>query len=154
VQPKDNTKIGDLIPIQYEAPRCFGCGPESPTGIKLRFKLDSNDAVSTTFTPPTDWTGWGDIMHGGFQSLLLDETMAWAAYGALGVKAFVTRDLQVQFIRPVLVGQPLTVFGKVVGDDGKIIETSGMIRDADGTLLASATATMARVDPERLAPSK
>jgi uncharacterized protein (TIGR00369 family) len=147
-------EIGDLFPVQYEAPRCFACGPDNPAGIRLRFRWESEDSVSTRFTAPKEWTGWGDIMHGGFQSLLLDETMAWAAFGALGVKAFVTKELKLEFIRPVMVGRPLQVFGKIVSDDGKVIQAVGRIRDDSDTLLTAATAAIVRVDPRILSASK
>ena len=143
---ENEIEIGELFPVQYDAPRCFACGPKSETGIKLRFKKESKNSVSTRFQPPPDWTGWGDIMHGGFQSLLLDETMSWTAYGSLNVKTFVTKELQVQFIRPVHVNQPLSIIGYVENDDGKTIKTKGEIRGADNTLLTSARGVIVRVD--------
>ena len=144
-------KIGELFPVQYDAPRCFACGPDNPEGIRLRFKKESEDRISTRFEPSVHWTGWGDIMHGGFQSLLLDETMAWVAFGLKDVKAFVTKALKVQFLKPVKVGRPLTVYGIFQGDDGKTITATGEIRGPDGELLTSAEAEIVRTDPGRLA---
>ena len=74
--------MSELLSQHHAIPRCFCCGPENPSGIKLRFTKEDDDTVTTTFTAPDDWTGWGRILHGGFQTLLLDETMSWAAYGA------------------------------------------------------------------------
>jgi acyl-coenzyme A thioesterase PaaI-like protein len=147
-------KIGELYPRQYISPLCFACGPESPTGLKLRFKKESEDCVSTSLAPRPDWTGWGDILHGGFQTLLLDETMSWTAHGILGLSAFVTKDLIVRFLQPVDVYQQLKVFGFIVDDDGKTIKTRGELRDNKNKLLTSAEATIVRVDPKVLASKK
>ncbi len=146
----DEIQIGELFPVQYDAPRCFACGTESATGLKLRFKKESENSVSTSVQPPADWTGWGDIMHGGFQTLLLDETMSWTAYGVLNVHAFVTKELKIQFIRPTKVHQQLTVIGHVEDDDGKSIKVRGELRGSQNQLLTSAKAVIVRVDPEIL----
>ena len=138
--------MGEMLPQQAAAPRCFCCGPENPAGLKLRFIKESGTSVSTTFTPPEDWTGWGRIMHGGFQSLLLDETTSWAAFGALGERSFVTREITVRFLRPVHVGQPLTIIGRVTEDRGRVVLVRGEIRDAAGELCTEADSVLWRLD--------
>ena len=142
--------MGEMLPQQAAAPRCFCCGPENPAGLKLRFTKESDTSVSTTFTPPEDWTGWGRIMHGGFQSLLLDETTSWAAFGALGERAFVTREITVRFLRPVHVGQPLTIVGRVVEDRGRAVLARGEIRSAAGELLTEADTVLWRLDEQAM----
>ncbi|MFC1669996.1 PaaI family thioesterase [Spirochaetota bacterium] len=147
-------EIGEMFPVQYDAPRCFACGPENPSGIKLRFKKESENSVSTIFYPPGDWTGWGDILHGGFQALLLDETMAWTAYGILGVDAFVTKDIKLNFHRPIDIDQELIITGSIAGDDGKVIKAIGEIRDLKSEILTSAETAIVRVDPKILQSKK
>lgn len=147
-------KIGELYPQQVDSPLCFACGPDSASGLKLRFKKESEDSVSTRLVPRADWTGWGDILHGGFQTLLLDETMSWTAHGILGLRAFVTKDLKVRFLLPVDVYQELTVIGFIVDDDGKTIKTRGELRDNKNKLLTTAKATIVRVDPKVLTSKK
>jgi acyl-coenzyme A thioesterase PaaI-like protein len=142
--------MGEVLSDGFAAPRCFCCGSENPSGLKLRFTKESDDGVSTTFEPPEDWTGWGRILHGGFQSLLLDETTSWAAYGALGERSFVTRRIALRFLRPVHVGQPLTIVGKVVEDRGRTILVHGEIRDPAGQLLTEAEAELQRLDAQAM----
>ena len=139
--------MGELIPQQVAIPRCFCCGPENPSGLKLRFTKETDTAVSTTFTAPEDWTGWGRILHGGFQTLLLDETTSWAAYGALGERSFVTREIAVRFLRPVHVGEPLAIVGRIVEDRGRALIARGEIRNAAGEVLTEADAVLLRVAP-------
>jgi uncharacterized protein (TIGR00369 family) len=138
--------MSEFLPEQFAVPRCFCCGPENPSGIRLRFAKDDDATVRTTFTGPDDWTGWGRILHGGFQTLLLDETTSWAAFGALGERAFLTREIKVRFLRPVHVGIPLTITGRVTKDAGRLITVRGEIRDASGELLTEADAILVRME--------
>jgi len=145
-----DVKIGELFPVQADSPNCFACGQENPHGIKLRFKKESDTSISTTFTPPKEWTGWGDIMHGGFQALLLDETMSWAVGGIALVKAFVTSNLDIKYLKPVKVQQELKVFAHVEEDSDKIVKVSGQIKSDNDSVLASAKAVFVKVNPAML----
>jgi len=144
--------MSELLPPQHVVPRCFGCGLENPAGLKLRFVREDERTVSTTFTTPAEWTGWRTLVHGGFLALLLDETTAWAAWALGGERAFLTRELRLQFRRPASVGEPLTIRGTLGADDGRQITVAGAITNARGELLTEAEALLVRVDPERLAP--
>jgi uncharacterized protein (TIGR00369 family) len=144
------TGIGELLPMQNTVPRCFVCGPDNPSGLKLRFRKESDTALSTEFTAPEEWTGWGRILHGGFHGLLLDEIMSWVAWGLMDVKAFVTREMTVNYLRPVYVGQPLTILGRLEEDRGKDIIARGEIRDRDGNILSESRGVITRVNPEKM----
>jgi uncharacterized protein (TIGR00369 family) len=141
----------ELFSDDAAASNCFCCGGQNPHGLHLRFVRDGEKGVRTTVTLPDYWTGWGRILHGGFQSLLLDETTSWAAYGALGERSFVTRDIAVRFLKPVYVGKPLTVVAHVTEDRGKTLLVHGEIRDESGQVLSSAEATLQRIDPKNRA---
>lgn len=70
--------------------------------------------------------------------------MAWAL-SARGIWAM-TAKIEVRFRRPVAVGVPLRALGRVAADRGRLLEARGELRgDADGGLLADASATFARV---------
>ena len=62
---------------------CICCGPENPVGLHLEFWEDGED-VLTKWTPTQNYQGWIDTLHGGIQSMLLDEVAGWV----------VTRKLQ------------------------------------------------------------
>ena len=83
----DDIAIGELFPAQTDVPRCFVCGLDNPSGLKLRFSREGQTSVSTQFTLPRDWTGWGNVMHGGFHALLLDEITAWVSLRFYGMSA-------------------------------------------------------------------
>ncbi|OHD63160.1 MAG: hypothetical protein A2176_11485 [Spirochaetes bacterium RBG_13_51_14] len=138
------------LPAQNLVPNCFCCGLENPAGLRLRFYKENPETVSTEFTPPEFWTGWGRMLHGGFHGLLLDETMAWVVFGLLNVKAFVTREMTVRYHRPVFVEMPLKIFGYLVEDTGREIRVRGEIQDDNGNVLTSATATIIRLNQHHM----
>lgn len=144
------TRAGELLPVQTAVPRCFVCGRENSSGLKLRFTRESDTVLSTEFTAPEDWTGWGRMLHGGFHGLLLDEVMSWVAWGLMDVKAFVTREMTVRYLRPVYVGQPLKIIGRLEEDLGRDIITRGEIRDDAGNILSESRGVITRVDPAKM----
>lgn len=138
----------ELLPAQTSVPRCFACGSDNPSGIKLRFTKENETTISTRFTPPYDWTGWGNILHGGFHALLLDEVTAWVPFGLWNEPAFVTKEMSIKYIKPAYVEQPLYVLGYLIEDLGRKIIVKGEIRDENGNVLSEATSTIVRLDPE------
>jgi acyl-coenzyme A thioesterase PaaI-like protein len=128
---------------------CFGCGRLNPHGLRLRFTVTvDGEGVQAPFTPAREHEGFTELVHGGIISAALDEAMGWAVY-VRNIWA-VTGRLAVSFRRPVEVGVPTVVVGKVVSDRGRVVDTAAELRRADdGTVLASATATFVRVPEDQ-----
>lgn len=137
-----------LLPAQTDVPRCFACGLDNPSGLKLRFTKENETTISTRFTAPNDWTSWGNILHGGFHALLLDEITGWVPFGLLNERAFVTKEMNVKYLKPAYVGQPLNIVGYLVEDSGRNIIARGEIRDDAGNVLSEAISTLVRLNPE------
>ena len=58
--------------IGLEGYNCIGCCPDNEIGLKMEFYEDGDDIVS--FWDPTDnYQSWIDTLHGGIQSLIIDE---------------------------------------------------------------------------------
>ena len=129
---------------------CFACGTANPIGLNLEFYLNG-DSVCADMTLGEYHVGWSNIAHGGIISTLLDEVMSWTI---LYFKRFffVTRKMEVKYIRPVLVGIPLTVSGQIVEreSDSKDIQAKAEIRDDKGKLLARGTGVYVAVKDEKL----
>jgi len=144
---RDNneTAVGELLPAQTDIPRCFVCGLENPSGLKLRFRKEGPDSVSTRFTPPGDWTGWKNVMHGGFHALLLDEVTAWVPFGLWNERAFVTKEMSIRYIRPAYVEKPLLAVGSLIEDKGREIIIKGELKDEQGNVLTEAICTLVRL---------
>ena len=64
---------------------------------------------------------------------------------------FVTRKMEVKYVKPVLVGIPLTVSGRLLDDsDPPKIRTRAEIRDDKGGLLVKSSGEFVELPKERL----
>lgn len=91
------------------------------------------------------------MIHGGIISTMLDEIMAWSLYHWQIWAA--TAPMSTRFRKPVEVGVPVRLTGRVLRDRGRILEVAGEVRrESDDALLADATATFMRVPDSQAAP--
>lgn len=129
--------------------RCFGCGTSNPIGLNLSFYC-IGDAVRSDVTLGEFHEGWGNMAHGGIISTLLDETMSWAVMYFRRV-LFVTRKMEIKYIRPVSVGRPLCVSARIAAEGrGPLILVKGEVRDSGGGLLVRGTGEFASLAPDKL----
>ncbi|MBI2830697.1 MAG: PaaI family thioesterase [Chloroflexi bacterium] len=118
--------------------KCFGCGPNNPIGLKLKFEWDGKTARAE-FTPGEVYQGWAGIVHGGILSVMLDEAMAYAAFFE-GLPS-VTAEAKVKLKLPAKVGEPLVISASVTKKTRRLIESTATICLKDGTLVAEGSAT-------------
>ena len=120
---------------------CFCCGEDNPEGLHLVYTSPNRGAAETTFVVPRRFTGPPNTAHGGFLSMILDETMAQACQSAdtAGTGGF-TASLEVRFRKPVGVGTRITATATITEVRGRIVEVAGSIRDETGEVAATATA--------------
>jgi uncharacterized protein (TIGR00369 family) len=111
---------------------CFACGPDNPAGLHLEFE-PTHEGVRSQVTLRPEFQGWKGIAHGGIAMMLLDEAMAHAA-GAAGHRG-VTASANVRFRKPVPIGVPLTLTGRVVWQRRNVLGLEADVHDASGTLL-------------------
>jgi len=98
--------------------QCVGCGAGNPHGLALTFEVnDSTGHVCTWLRPDMRLQGSMSTVHGGFVSLLLDETMG-KSLSARGIKA-PTAQLQVNFRRPMLMGRDHVVEAHIQEQHGR-----------------------------------
>lgn len=128
---------------------CFACGTANPMGLKLQFYV-SGDAVCTDITLGKYHEGWENMAHGGILSTLLDEVMSWTViYGRRTF--FVTRKMDVKYIRPVIIGTPLTVKGRITdAPDSRRIRARAEIFDDHEILLVRSTGEFVVLPEEKL----
>ena len=81
-------------------------------------------------------------MHGGLVTLLLDESMAWAA--ASKTRMYYTAKLEVKYRHPVETGVPLRLRGWITRDRGRLMETAAAVTSEAGETLAEAKALFVR----------
>ena len=117
---------------------CFVCGESNASGLKLRFETDGQ-VVLARFVPREDHIGFKGTNHGGIIATVLDEIMVWAC--AVATKRFgYCAELNVRFASPLRPGQEVFASAELTSNRrNKIFEAKSELRDAGGTVLASAT---------------
>ena len=124
----------------YETNHCFGCGRDNPIGLKLDMKLDGDRCVAY-FTPKAEHESYGDRMHGGLTSTLLDEVMGDYVFRKAGKPAYTAR-LEIRFRSAIRIGETVKVEGWPEVHRGRLSIMKGKITHADGTPAAEAKAEM------------
>ncbi|MCW2613956.1 MAG: hypothetical protein JWN08_950 [Frankiales bacterium] len=117
------------LPPHY--PTCFGCGPEAEAGLHLVVRMDGDEVV-TDYAFAEKHSGAPSIAHGGMVSALVDDLLGYTLYYVR--QPGVTRRLEVDFLRPVVVGTTYTVRGRVDRVDGRKVFASCEGAAADGTV--------------------
>jgi acyl-coenzyme A thioesterase PaaI-like protein len=132
-----------------EGYRCFACGTNNPLGLGMSFYSLGN-TVRSDITLSEHHVGWENLAHGGIISTVLDEIMGWTVIAFKRV-FFVTRNIEVHYLRPVEVNSPLTAIGEIEADFApKGCSTKGALLDANGKKLAEGRAEMAYLSGKRL----
>jgi uncharacterized protein (TIGR00369 family) len=122
---------------------CFVCGEKNPGGLQLKFQIDrERQTLTTTFVASPVFQGYDGIVHGGILSTLLDEAMAKLSY-ELGYNAL-TASLEIRFINPAPILQPLQVHGEILEVNRRLVRARSRIVKEDGTILAEGTSKLIR----------
>ena len=144
----DPAKESHLTPLAHGAlHHCFGCGEQNRTGLRLRFFVDDSGAIVCHTRLAERFAGPPGHAHGGIIATLLDEAMS-KANRARGVVAM-TRQMEVDYLRPVPLGIPLTLTARHTSASGRRHHCEAALADASGHVLATAKAVFVAVDPAR-----
>jgi uncharacterized protein (TIGR00369 family) len=115
---------------------CLVCGRSNPQGFQLSLHVDPADSsIRTQFTPAPHHVGFESITHGGALATVLDEAMVWAATWQYK-KFCLCAEMNIRFLRPAIVDQPLTIIATVESFRPRMTTTTGRLLDAQGNLLA------------------
>jgi uncharacterized protein (TIGR00369 family) len=138
----------ELTPLYHGAQNhCFGCGQANAAGLRLHFSVDPDQTVVCEATVSDNYEGPPGYLHGGIIATLLDEAMS-KANRARGVTAM-TRQMQVEYLKPVPSGAPIRIEGRVTRSEGRKHWTTAHILNADGAVLAHASALFIAVSALR-----
>ena len=86
------------------------------------------------------------MVHGGILATILDELLGRAVMAVDPAYFMVSAKLTVRYRKPVPVGQPLQLMGKVLRRRGRISTSRAEIRLSDGTLCAEAEGTLVHLE--------
>ena len=139
----------NLKPLAHGAlNHCFGCGQASRSGLRLKFFVDEERTIVCRLRLARRFEGPPGHAHGGVIATLLDEAMS-KANRQFGVLAM-TRQMEVEYLKPVPLGAPLLLTGRHVDSSGRKHQCEAQIVNESGTLLARAKAVFLEVNPEML----
>lgn len=94
--------VADGAPLPPHTAGCMVCGPDNAAGFDLHPHRDGDDVVATyRFGAPQ--TGAPGLAHGGAVSAVCDDLLGHVL-SIIGVAA-VTRRLEVDYLRPVVLGE-------------------------------------------------
>jgi uncharacterized protein (TIGR00369 family) len=116
---------------------CYVCGSENPRGLKVRFDVEEG-VVTARFVPHRDHRGYNDRVHGGVMAALLDEVMGWAP-SVIKRRFCVAAEIIIRYLKPLPIGQAVTIRGEMTADRGRLWEARGDITDDAGTIYARGT---------------
>lgn len=127
---------------------CFACGASNPIGLHLEF-YRSGDRICSDVTLGRYHEGWENMAHGGIISTLLDEIMSWTVI-YFKRRFFVTRKMDVKYVRPVRVGEALTVRGRLLDGNSVLTRVRGELFDEGNRILARSLGEFVFLPEERL----
>ena len=118
-----------------------------PAAELLGFKLVEIDpdagTIEVAFTATEQFLNPAGTIQGGFLAAMLDDTLGPALVQTLGDGEWApTTDLHVQFLKPVKPGE-LRGSGRIVKRGKDVAFLAGELRDSEGDVVATATATAA-----------
>ena len=118
-----------------------------PAARLLGFRLVAIDpeagTIEVAFTATDQFLNAAGTVQGGFLAAMLDDTLGPALVATLGDGEWApTTDLHVQFLRPAAPGE-LRGHGRIVRRGKDLAFMAGELRDGEGELIATATATAA-----------
>jgi uncharacterized protein (TIGR00369 family) len=128
---------------------CFGCGDDNPAGLHLQFFVEE-ERVLCRVRLAMRFQGPPGHAHGGIIATLLDEAMS-KANRHRNITAM-TRHMSIDYLRPVPLETDLVLesWSESDLDSGRKHRCSGELRNAAGTVLATATGIFIQVTAEAL----
>jgi uncharacterized protein (TIGR00369 family) len=126
---------------------CFGCGGANENGMLLTFEeILEEKKIRGSFVLGERYQGGGGMAHGGIIALLLDEVMGKVCRFEK-VRAAVTAELNVQFLKPVRVDEEIVVQGWQEDRKGRNLFLHGEICNSAGVVLAKGQGRFVVIEP-------
>jgi uncharacterized protein (TIGR00369 family) len=149
LMPRKNSDDHDVPLLTWQRDICFGCGFANPSGLHLKFSIaPGGKSYACDFELGSNFGGPPGHAHGGIIATILDEAMSKAI--KLKNKVALTRRMEVEYLRPVPLGQPLTVEGRVSRMSGRVLYNSAELRSAKGVVLARGRGKFMTIDPDKM----
>ena len=120
---------------QGSVSHCYGCGADNQKGLQIKSYWDGDDAIATWKAKPHHCGGSKDIVNGGIIASLIDchsLNLAIAhAYrqeqrsiGSRPRIAYVTGNLNVSYLKPTPINEPLDLRARILRTEGRKVWVS------------------------------
>ncbi len=127
----------------------LAAGMTIPTACGLKFTLDEESRQAIChFKLSRKYTGPPGHSHGGIIATILDEAMG--KVNKFRNVLALTSSMEIKYLRPVPLGQALTVTAQEQSVDGRRHINMAEISNAKGEVLARSTGTFIAIDPEKM----
>jgi uncharacterized protein (TIGR00369 family) len=128
---------------------CFACGMNNPDGMRLKFTLDEKTKTSQCrFRLDQRYTGPPGHCHGGIIATILDDAMG--KVNKLRHVVALTREMTVEYLKPVPLNKPLRVVGRETKVRGRTHVNTAEILNNKNEVLARSTGIFIAIDPEQM----
>jgi uncharacterized protein (TIGR00369 family) len=139
----------DTKDIKLPKNNCFVCGPDNPEGMQLKFTLDeARQTFVCNFHLGKRYTGPPGHCHGGIIACILDDAMG--KVNKLRQVIALTREMTVEYLKPVPLHEPLRVEGREVKVQGRTHINAAEIQNENGEVLARSRGLFIAIDPEKM----
>ena len=135
--------------VKLQKNYCFACGQNNPDGMRLKFTLDEErQTFVCRFKLGKRYTGPPGHCHGGIIATILDDAMG--KVNKLHHVIALTKEMTVEYLKPVPLYQPLHVEGREVSVHGRQHINTAAILNEKGEVLARSKGTVIAIDPEKM----
>ena len=139
----------DTRHVQLKKNYCFACGLNNPDGMRLKFTLDeARQTFVCRFRLSKRYTGPPGHSHGGVIATILDEAMG--KVNKLRHVIALTREINVEYLKPVPLYKPLRVESREVSVHGRQHINRAEILNGKDEVLARGRGTFIAIDPEKM----
>ena len=119
-------------------PNCLGCGPENPNGHFLSVRRDG-DGVVAHHQFDQRHVGAPGIAHGGAVATVIDDLFGF---------------FELEYLAPALLDTPYILRAAVRSRDGRKLDLTSTMEDAEGRTVITATALFIVVEVEHFLQSQ
>ena len=135
--------------VQMQKNYCFACGQNNPDGMRLKFTLDEErQTFVCKFRLGKRYTGPPGHCHGGIIATILDDAMG--KVNKLHHVVALTKEMTVEYLKPVPLHKPLHVEGREVSVLGRQHINTAEILNEKNEVLARSRGTFIAIDPEKM----
>jgi len=118
---------------------CYGCSTHNARGLKMEFWEDNEDIVAF-WIPGADFQSYENILHGGVQMALLDETACWVMMVKAGTYGY-TKRMEFEFCRHVFINRgQIQIRGCLVRIEEGVAYMDLTLSDSEGEVRTRAKA--------------